>query len=138
MAYQIFKAPVGQVAAGSINNHVSRWTPHSLPELMNFERQYKRDRRKAFLSQYFNKAAALLLVTSVPLGWWGGHMIQTSGLNGVIAPEIWAVIAAFVAALAGASFWLSVIRTEAKETISVLDKELIDIRREMQFKKSKR
>lgn len=138
MADQIFTAPVGQVAAGDIRNHASRWALCSLKELMKYEKMYARDRRKALLSQYVNKAAALLLIALAIVGWWGSHMIQTDGLNGVIAPELWAIVAAFAVVVTGACFWLHLIREAAKTTVTELDAELREIRGEIRFKKSKR
>lgn len=138
MTDQIFQASVGQVAGGDIKNHSSRWDLLPLTELSQFKASYTRERLKLFLGQYFNKAATLLVVILALFGWWGWHMIQTSGLTGAFPPERWFIFAAFAVVEAGVCFWLHLIRKTAKEGIIELDKDLRDIGRAIRFKKSKR
>lgn len=138
MVNQTFTAPVAQVAAGDIKNHSSRWASFQLSDLLKYEQLYAQDRRRYALSQHFNKASALIVLTILSYGCWGVYMYETNGLAGVLSAHQWLTFVAFAIPMVGASLWLALIRSRAKECIRELDKELTEIRREIRFQKLKR
>lgn len=138
MTDQIFTAPVGQVAAGDIKNHSSRWDLMPLVELGRYKKVYAQQKRQEFIGQYVNKAAALLLVVVLLFGAWATRMLQTNGLTGSISTEKWVVFVAFALGTLGACIWLQMIRARAQEAIAELNDELKKINSAIRYQKTKR
>jgi hypothetical protein len=137
MNRQYFQAPVGQVAAGNIYNQ-ARWEPLSNEELIKISRDYKRQRRGAVLREWFNVYSLVILVLCIALGFWGTHLLKINGLIGDAATFNMAIVGVFAAAIAVMGWKLSVLRTEAKNTIAEIDSELKEISSLLRFRKSKR
>ncbi|KRP97467.1 hypothetical protein TX25_06060 [Pseudomonas lactis] len=137
MGNQTFNAAVGQVAAGNIINH-PKWDQLPTDALMRFEREYRRERRKAFFSQWFNLAALLILIVCFACGAWAWYLLKVDGLTGEVGSTKMAVFITLAVAMTASAFWLHMIRQTAKTTIEDLNSDLKEISSVLRFRKTKR
>lgn len=137
MGHQIFNGSIGQVAGKNIINH-PKWDQLSSDELKRVMTEYKRERRGAFIRQWINPAALMLLLACTAFGVWGWYMLRIDGLSGEISTAKWFVFGCFVALISGSAWWLNSIRQAAITTISELDADLKEISSVLRFRKAKR
>ncbi|EUB82801.1 hypothetical protein [Pseudomonas sp. GM30] len=137
MGHQIFNGSIGQVAGKNIINH-PKWDQLSNDELKRVMAEYKRERRGAFLRQWINPAALLLLLACMAFGVWGWYMLKIDGLIGEISTAKWVGFGCFTVVLTGSALWLHLIRQAAATTISELDADLKEISSVLRFRRAKR